>query len=205
MLESVCQLPPGTAIDGEVVAVGERDGRPVQDFATVQRAVLRGDADAAARLRFVAFDLLRVAGEDVRARPWRERDQQLRSLVECDGSVRLIDSQPATEDAHAAIVALGFEGTVLKRPGSTYRAGRQRAWLKHKARHVAHGVLLEVREDREKRYWAICDVDSKRVAVAASTGTRNTEGRAVTIVYSRIDADGGLREARLADGPPRPV
>jgi hypothetical protein len=65
--------------------------------------------------------------------------------------------------------------------------------------------LLEVREDREKRYWAICDVDGKRVAVAASNGTRNTEGRAVTIVYSRIDADGGLREARPADGPPRPA
>jgi hypothetical protein len=38
----------------------------------------------------------------------------------------VITSQPASLTAHYAIVSLGFEGTVLKRPASTYRAGRLR-------------------------------------------------------------------------------
>ncbi|MGZ6662534.1 MAG: hypothetical protein ACXVHL_34985, partial [Solirubrobacteraceae bacterium] len=38
--------------------------------------------------------------------------------------IRLAVSQPATPAAHEAIVALGFEGTVLKRLGSAYRPGR---------------------------------------------------------------------------------
>ena len=54
--------------DGELVAIAERDGRPVQDFAMVGRAVLRGDVAAAGQLRFVGFDLLALAGEDLRGR-----------------------------------------------------------------------------------------------------------------------------------------
>jgi ATP-dependent DNA ligase len=57
--------------DGELVAIAERDGRPVQDFAMVGRAVLRGDIAAAEHLRFVGFDLLTLAGEDLRGRAWR--------------------------------------------------------------------------------------------------------------------------------------
>ena len=35
--------PAGSVFDGELVAVSERDGHPVQDFAAVCRAVMRGD------------------------------------------------------------------------------------------------------------------------------------------------------------------
>src|SRR5690348_8906767 len=51
ILEPLADLPRGTIVDGELVAIAERDRRPVQDFATVQRAVLHGDGEAAARLR----------------------------------------------------------------------------------------------------------------------------------------------------------
>ena len=71
------EAPAGSVFDGELVAIAERDGRPVQDFAMVGRAVLRGDIAAAEHLRFVAFDLLALAGEDLRGRAWRERDQRL--------------------------------------------------------------------------------------------------------------------------------
>ena len=60
------------------------------------------------------------------------------------------------------MIELGFEGSVLKRPASAYRAGRHRSWRKLKARHVARGTM------------------------------------AIELVYSRVDAEGALREVRLA-------
>lgn len=130
LLAPFAEVAPGTTFDGELVAVSERDGEPIQDFAAVTRAVFTGRPAATDRLRFVAFDLLAVAGEDVRARPWEDRDACLHETLPVCERVRLAVSQPATLAAHEAIVALGFEGTVLKRVGSAYRPGRHRTWIK---------------------------------------------------------------------------
>lgn len=138
--------PVDSIFDGELVAISERDGQPAQDFATVTRAVFTGNSAAAERLRFVGFDVLRLAGEDLRRRAWRDRDERLRDALPTCERVRAVSSQPASPQAHTAIVALGFEGTVLKRPGSLYRPGRHGAWIKHKARHVAAGTLVALRQ-----------------------------------------------------------
>lgn len=192
---------PGTMFDGELVVVSERAGQPTQDFAAVTRAVFTGDSCAGDGLRFVAFDLLRAGGRDVGERPWRERDAQLRDLLPVGERIRLINSQAATSDAHDAIVALGFEGTVLKRPSSIYRAGRQAAWVKHKARLTTTDEVLSVRQDRHRRWHALCQVGERRVAVLASAGTADLIGELVELVYSRVDANGDLREARIIPCP----
>ena len=93
LIAAFADTPAGSVFDGELVAVSEREGRPIQDFAMVGRAVLRGDVAAAEYLRFVGFDLLALAGEDLRGRQWRERDQAAgrgaaRSAVWCGGSSR---------------------------------------------------------------------------------------------------------------------
>jgi hypothetical protein len=198
ILEPFREIPPGTIIDGELVALAERDGRVVQDFAAVRRAVFNADLEAIGRLRFVAFDLLTIAGQDVRSTPWVERDERLRASLPTCETIRLVESQPASKAAHDAIVNLGFEGTVLKRRRSLYRAGRQSAWQKHKARHIADGMLLGLREDRDGRRWAICEVDGDRVMTSANGLPPDVIGQPVLVVYSRVDADGGLREARGA-------
>jgi bifunctional non-homologous end joining protein LigD len=204
MLDPFRAMPPGTIIDGELVAIAERDGRPVQDFAAVRRAVFNGDREAAARLMFIAFDLLSLGNEDLRSRPWVERDEHLRAVLPVCEIVRLADSQPATHAAHDAIVALGFEGTVLKRRRSTYRAGRQSAWQKHKARHQADGLLVALHEDREGRPWGICETERGRGLAAANGVTAAAIGQPVQIIYSRTDADGSLREARIQGQPSNP-
>jgi bifunctional non-homologous end joining protein LigD len=127
------EAAPGSVFDGELVVVSDRNGRPAQDFAAVCRAVLRDDATAAEDLRFVGFDVLALGGEDLRGRPWTERNSRLTEALPVSDRVRQVESLPASPKGHAAIVALGFEGTVLKRPNSPYRPSRQRAWLKHKA------------------------------------------------------------------------
>jgi ATP-dependent DNA ligase len=198
LLAPLTDVARGTTFDGELVAVSERDGKPTQDFATVTRAVFTGRPAATDRLRFVAFDVLGVAGEDLRPRPWEERDALLRETLPVGERIRLVDSQPATPIAHEAIVALGFEGTVLKRPGSAYRPGRHRAWLKHKTRFVVRAELRSVHQDRDGCWHALCDIDGRRVHALAGARTVERLGQLVELVYSRVDADGSLREARVA-------
>jgi ATP-dependent DNA ligase len=197
LLAPFTDVAPGTTFDGELVAVSERDGKPTQDFAAVTRGVFTGKPAATDQLRFVAFDLLAAAGGDVRGLPWEERDARLRETLPVGERIRLAGSQPATPAAHEAIVALGFEGTVLKRFGSAYRAGRNRAWIKRKARFVASAELRSVHQDREGRWHAFCEIDGRRVRTLASPRTRELVGERVDLVYSRVDADGGLREARI--------
>ena len=124
LLAPFAEVAPGTTFDGELVAVSERDGKPIQDFAAVTRAVFTGRPAATDRLRFVAFDVLAVAGEDVRARAWEDRDACLHETLPVCERIRLAVSQPATLAAHEAIVALGFEGTVLRR--CPWRRGSRR-------------------------------------------------------------------------------
>jgi len=200
LLEHFVDAASDTVFDGELVAIGERDGRPAQDFAAVTRAVFAGKVGGA-RLQFVAFDILRHAGEDVRPLPWRDRDARLRDALPVSDRVRLISNKAATPAAHAAIIALGFEGSVLKRPCSIYRPGRHSSWVKHKARRSTPGLLSAVYQARDGTWQATCQVDGRRVRALAGPGARDLVGSTVDIVYSRIDADGGLREARVAICP----
>jgi ATP-dependent DNA ligase len=191
-------IPAGTVFDGELVALTERDGRPAQSFAAVCRSVLNRDAQAAGLLHYVAFDVLVRGGVDLRGEVWRDRRGHLGEVLPTGSRVRQIDCLPATLASHAAMVELGFEGSVLKRPASSYRAGRHRSWRKLKACHVARGVLESVRVARDGQVYAVCDVDGRPVAAVASASASERIGEVVELVYSRVDADGGLREVRLA-------
>jgi len=201
LLAAFVDVPPGTTFDGELVAVSERDGKPAQDFAAVTRAVFAGQSAAMDRLRFVAFDLLAVEGQDIRPLAWEERDARLRDTLPVGDRIRLIASQPATLEVHEAIVALGFEGTVLKRLGSAYRPGRQRTWIKRKARFVTCAKLRSVHQDREGYWHALCEIDGRRVRAVAGARTAERIGQLVELAYSRVDGDGSLREARVVPAP----
>lgn len=62
---------------------------------------------------------------------------------------------PATSDTHAQLVAMGFEGTVLKRQSGSHRPGRTSSWRKLKARHQVAATIAGVHEDRDRRIWAL--------------------------------------------------
>ena len=85
LLAPFADVAPGTIFDGELVIVGKRGGRPAQDFAAVTRAVFTGHPVASDRLRFVAFDLLAAAGQDLRPRPWEERDARAKRFLSATG------------------------------------------------------------------------------------------------------------------------
>jgi ATP-dependent DNA ligase len=86
---------------------------------------------------------------------------------------------------------------VLKRPGSTYCPGRQSTWRKYKASHYPTATLRAVRPGRDGQTYAVCDLGRRRVTTLASSRLAELIGHQVELAYSRIDADGSLREVRI--------
>ena len=124
----------GLVMDGEVVV---HDGRGLPDFGQLQkRGRLQNHRDvthAALELpaTFYAFDLLAVAGVDLRKLPLVERKTLLREVLPTVGPVRFSDHVPGEgEVLWERVVELGLEGIVAKRANSTYSGGRSRAWYK---------------------------------------------------------------------------
>jgi bifunctional non-homologous end joining protein LigD len=108
-------------IDGEAVVFLD-DGQ--SDFHAL--LTKRGWEQAA----LVAFDLLRLGGDDLRQRPLEARREALMRLVaKRRGSDGIVFNEALTE-AGAVVFAqaamLGLEGIVSKRAGSSYRSGPSR-------------------------------------------------------------------------------
>jgi bifunctional non-homologous end joining protein LigD len=113
-------LPPGTVLDGEVVALV--DGRV--DFP----ALLAGRGNVA----FIAFDVLRVGRVELRARPWIERRRRLEQLVFRGARWATVDVYDDGEALLAGGEAIGIEGVVAKRREAPYVLGEAPAWVKVK-------------------------------------------------------------------------
>jgi ATP-dependent DNA ligase len=186
LLAPLAVAPRGTVFDAELVALTSRDGRAVQDFAAVRRAALQGDVAAARKLHLVAFDLLELAGDDVRWLPWIRRRKLLQETFPVSYGLRVVQTQPASRAGHDRFVELGFEGSVLKRPGSMYRPGRQTTWRKYKARHHATARLRAIRPGRDGRTYAICDLDGRRVTTLGSPRLAALIGHRVELAYSAL-------------------
>ena len=91
-----------------------------------------------------AFDLLAVAGHDLRALPLSLRKELLGMLVPSVGVVRFADHVPREGEAlFEEVSRMGLEGIVAKRAVSTYRSGeRSRDWLKIKALRTADVAIV---------------------------------------------------------------
>lgn len=122
----VQQIPAGTVLDGELVVY--RDGR--YDFSALQRRV-SGRPSVAVAASFVVFDVLTVAGRDLRSLPYRRRRKRLRTLL--DDAVPPLPLMPATRELVGAQawmrdhIEAGVEGVVVKHREHGYRP-RRRCW-----------------------------------------------------------------------------
>jgi bifunctional non-homologous end joining protein LigD len=120
------KLPDETVIDGEVVAMDET-GRP--SFNSLQNF-----ASSAQPIYLYVFDLLVLAGRDVRSLPLTERRELLKSKVlsKLSEPIRFSPQLEASlPDLISSIREQHFEGLVAKRKDSLYESGqRSGAWLK---------------------------------------------------------------------------
>jgi len=151
------QLPAGTVADGEVVVVtgGKLDFDALQNrLHPAQSRVQRLARETPARLAL--FDLLAVAGHDLRARPLRERRQLLEELAALlgaqDGATAGATAagpwllSPQTLDVEVArrwfheFEPAGFDGIVAKGLERPYGEGR-REMIKVKHRRTVDCVV----------------------------------------------------------------
>ncbi|MGW6859004.1 ATP-dependent DNA ligase [Streptomyces xanthophaeus] len=139
-------LPAGTVLDGEVVVW--HAGRT--DFALVQRRAAATAARAAVLAQslpasYAAFDVLELAGLDLRGRPYERRRALLVDLLLPLGPP--LQPVPMTTDPELAatwyetLPASGIEGLVVKRLDQTYPAGR-RGWQKLRHTDVRDAAVV---------------------------------------------------------------
>jgi len=156
LLPALEQLPAGTVVDGEVVVVVD----DVTQFDQLQLRIhpaasriemLSGEIPA----ELVAFDLLAVGGEDLRAVPWSERRQRLEELVA--GLEFPWHLTPVTRDFAEAerwfteFEGAGCDGIICKLDDGAYVEDK-RAWIKWKHRRDCDCVVggYRVHKDGDK-------------------------------------------------------
>jgi bifunctional non-homologous end joining protein LigD len=118
VLQGLAKLPNETVIDGELVAFGE-DGRPSFN-------ALQNYGSTATPLAFYVFDLLILAGRDLRGEPLDQRLDLLerKVLPKLGEPVRYLSHLDASlPDLIASVKREGLEGLVAKRRDSRYEPG----------------------------------------------------------------------------------
>ena len=126
VLKALAKLPNETVIDGDVVACDETS-RPSLN-------ALQNYASAETTIVYYVFDLLVLAGRDVRGEPLEARRELLerRVLTKLTEPVQYLQELDASlRDLIVTVKAQGLEGLVAKRRDSRYEPGlRSGAWQK---------------------------------------------------------------------------
>jgi hypothetical protein len=131
-VEALADLPAGTVVDGEVVAIDD-SGR--QDFNLLQN--FRAEAS---RIHYCIFDLLRLKNRDVTGRSLIERRGLLKSLVVIrDKRIRVSDYLEATPEALLS-AERGLEGIIGKQKDRHYQPGKRSGGPRD-----ANGLYLRLR------------------------------------------------------------
>ena len=125
IVTGLARLPNETVIDGEVVALGE-DGRP--SFNALQ------NFSQDVPILYYVFDVMVLAGRDVKAQPLNARRALLEEQVVPTLDEPVLYSgelQAGLRDLVHSVKVHGFEGLVAKRRDSRYESGlRSGAWMK---------------------------------------------------------------------------
>jgi bifunctional non-homologous end joining protein LigD len=127
-------------IDGEAI-VTDQKGLAVFDL-------IRAGRQPCAAAVLCAFDLLELDGEDLRREPIETRKSTLKSLLRGKHAGVAFNAHFIADGAivYRQACALGCEGIVSKRLGSSYRSGRADCWVKVK-NPAAPAVRRETEED----------------------------------------------------------
>ena len=124
------QLPSGTVLDGEIVAIDESG--------CISFNLLQHHRSRAQALLFYVFDLLMYRGINLLSEPLTTRREVLSKLMKPLSRKATAISLSETIDASPAelisvVKEFGFEGLVAKRKDSFYESGkRSGAWVKYK-------------------------------------------------------------------------
>ena len=162
LLDAAKMLPPDICLDGEILAWGKEG---LRSFSRLQRRLGRKTPNASIirrePVRFQAYDLLRLEGEDLRTVSLeRRRGRMEKALASLPQSYPVGLSPVVEETDWKTLAALrqesrarGVEGFMLKRKSSPYEGGRVRgSWYKWKIDpYTAEMVVVSAQLGHGKR------------------------------------------------------
>lgn len=133
---AITDLPNGTVVDGEVVALDD-EGRP--NFSLLHHARSQRQ-----RIVYFIFDLLVCEDRDLTGLPLTQRQELLKTLIE--PRTPLIRVAEQFEVSAAQMIAVvrdhKLEGVVAKLKGSRYEAGRRSgSWIKYRVNRSQEFVI----------------------------------------------------------------
>lgn len=133
------RIPRQSIIDGEIVDLrsGAKQWNRTQTILSTTCGGYQHKPDEAdPPLTYVIFDVLQIAGEDVRHQPLSERKRRLLDMLSGLSEDDVLMHSPirqASEGGFDELIAEGFEGVVVKDVNSRYVCGARRyGWLKIK-------------------------------------------------------------------------
>lgn len=158
VVDALRRLPPGTVLDGEILAWAEGAPAPLP-FQALQTRLQRKTVTARLRrevpARFVAYDLLESEGLDRRGEPQLQRRQRLEAMHASDDSLAAamwsvsprVDANDWDELAsrRAESRQRGVEGLMLKHREARYGTGRTKSdgvWWKWKIDPLSVDAVL---------------------------------------------------------------
>jgi bifunctional non-homologous end joining protein LigD len=147
LLPALQKIDGSCVIDGEICAL---DAHGRSRFQLLQNALHKK-----ARLLYVVFDALFVAGKDIRIKPLLDRKKILKTLLPRDSLVRFSEHIPEYGKREFAKAQRAHEeGVIAKRATGLYYSGkRTREWLKFKAVHEQEVVVVGYTEPRKSRKY----------------------------------------------------
>ena len=125
LVEALAELPEGTVVDGEVVALDD-SGRPNFNLLAQFRT-------GASRIHYFIFDILVCNDRDLTGLALSERRDLLKSLLRLRSPrIRIAEQFEVTaSDMLAAVRQQQLEGAIAKRKDSLYESGKRTgAWVK---------------------------------------------------------------------------
>jgi len=155
LLGPLRNVPGEFVLDGEII--GWRNGRAIP-FTELQQRLGRKQIDlfssSLVPVRFVAFDLLLLDGQDLLELPLAERRSKLEGLLSTAEKpelhftrAKLCHTAEEIETAFAAALTRGNEGLLAKAPDSPYVPGRRgQYWLKLKRPLATLDVVVTIAE-----------------------------------------------------------
>jgi DNA ligase D-like protein (predicted ligase) len=130
------RLPPGTLVDGEIVAL-DASGR-------VSFNLLQHHRSKAQALLFYVFDVLAYRGKSLLQEPLERRRQVLGDTIKGQvAPIALSENLDASSDELVRVAKeFRFEGIVAKRKDSVYEPGKRTgAWVKYKVNRGQEFVI----------------------------------------------------------------
>lgn len=170
IVQAANMLPPGTTIDGELLAWDDRVSLPLP-FARLQRRLNRKGVELSfwpeVPVTFMAFDVLERDGVDLRSRSLAERlailDELLQSVANTGVWRRSDAVKPTSWEELVSHIdqsrERGVEGVMIKRLDSVYQAGRVTGlWWKLKVDpYTVDAVLIAAEPGHGRRAGLLTD------------------------------------------------